>query len=94
MVSFREGDYLTDQRRLYRVVQIVRRKFRRRAAILEDCRTLDSVLFRPGELKRMRLQLVRPAPPSPRSSRRRTSVIDRRPIHSGPWTTSARRTSV
>jgi hypothetical protein len=94
MVSFREGDYLTDQRRLYRVVQIVRGKFKRRAAILEDCRTLETLLFRPRQLRRMRLQLVRPDGPGLRSSRRRTSVIDSSPINSGPWTTSARRTSV
>jgi hypothetical protein len=56
--SFQEGDYLTDQRRLYRVLQLVPAKFNRRAAILEDCRTLDTLLLRPKELKRMRLQLV------------------------------------
>ena len=61
-VSFDEGDYLTDQRRLYRVVQIVPMRLKRRGAILEDCRTLDPILVRPRELARMRLQLVRPAP--------------------------------
>ena len=60
--SFREGDYLTDQRRLYRVLQLVPAKFNRRAAILEDCRTLDTLQLGPKELRRMRLQLVRPAP--------------------------------
>jgi hypothetical protein len=30
-------------------------------AILEDCHTLDVTLFRPKELRRMRLQLVQPA---------------------------------
>ena len=58
---FREGDYVTDQRRLYRVLQIVPAKLRQRAAILEDCRTLEAILFRPTELRRMRLQLVAPA---------------------------------
>ena len=55
---FHEGDYLTDQRRLYRVLQIVPGKLKKRAAILEDCRTLDAKLFRPRQLRRMRLQLV------------------------------------
>jgi hypothetical protein len=60
--SFQEGDYLTDQRRLYRVLQLVPAKFNRRAAILEDCRTFDTLLLRPKQLRRMRLELVRPAP--------------------------------
>ena len=55
---FHEGDYLTDQRRLYRVLQIVPGKLKKRAAILEDCRTLEARLFRPRQLRRMRLQLV------------------------------------
>ena len=57
----RKGDYLTDRRRLYRVLDIVPAKFNRRAAILEDCHTLDVTLFRPRQLRRMRLQLVQPA---------------------------------
>jgi hypothetical protein len=61
MPSFREGDYLTDQRRLYRVLQIVPTRLRKRAAILEDCRTLDTILFRPSEIERLQLQVVRPA---------------------------------
>jgi hypothetical protein len=60
--SFHEGDYLTDQRRLYRVLQILPARLNKRAAILEDCGTLDAKLFRPKELRRMRLQLVRRAP--------------------------------
>jgi hypothetical protein len=60
IMSFREGDYLTDQRRLYRVLQIVPTRLRRRAAILEDCSTLDAILFRPRELARMQLEVVRP----------------------------------
>jgi hypothetical protein len=59
---FHEGDYLTDQRRLYRVLQILPARLNKRAAILEDCRTLDAKLFRPKELRRMRLQLVQRAP--------------------------------
>ena len=59
---FHEGDYLTDRRRLYRVLQIVPAKFKKRAAILEDCETLDATLFAPKELKRMRLQLVERTP--------------------------------
>ena len=57
--SYREGDYLTDQQRLFRVVQVVPAKLNRRAAILEDCRTLETVLFGPRDLRRMRLELVR-----------------------------------
>jgi hypothetical protein len=57
----RKGDYLTDRRRLYHVLEIVPARGNRRAAILEDCRTLDVTLFRLKELKRMRLQLVQPA---------------------------------
>jgi hypothetical protein len=60
-LTFREGDYVTNQRRLYRVLQIVPTRRRKRAAILEDCRTLDVILFRPRELDRMQLQVVRPA---------------------------------
>ena len=43
-------------------LEIVPAKFKKRAAILEDCRTLDATLFPPKELKRMRLQLVQRAP--------------------------------
>jgi len=59
--SFHEGDYVTDRRRLYRVLQILPAKLKQRGAILEDCRTLDAKLFQPKELKRMRLQLVQRA---------------------------------
>ena len=59
---FQAGDYLTDRRRLYRVLEIVPAKFKKRAAILEDCETLDAALFPPNELKRMRLQLVQRTP--------------------------------
>ena len=59
--SFQEGDYVTDRRRLFRVLQIVPARLRRRAAILEDCQTLDARLFAPKELKHMRLQLVEPS---------------------------------
>jgi hypothetical protein len=60
--SIREGDYVTDRRRLFRVLQIVPAKLNRHAAILEDCHTLDATLFRPKALKRMRLQLVQRSP--------------------------------
>ena len=93
MVSFREGDYLTDNWRLFRVVKIVPTRLGRRAAVLEDCRTLEAMLLRPRELRRMQLQAVRP-PAVRASSSRRTSVIDRSPTRSAPRTTSARRTSV
>jgi hypothetical protein len=57
----RRGDYLTDRRRLYRVLEILPARGNRGAAILEDCHTLDATLFRPTELRRMRLELVQPA---------------------------------
>jgi hypothetical protein len=60
--SIREGDYVTDYRRLFRVLKIVPTRLKQRAAILEDCHTLDATLFRPKELKRMRLQLVQRSP--------------------------------
>jgi hypothetical protein len=60
---FREGDYVTDQRRLYRVLQIVPARFKRRAAILEDCHTLDAALLRPRQLARMQLRVVEPVAP-------------------------------
>jgi hypothetical protein len=67
--AFQRGDYVTDRLRLYRVLEILPAKFKKRAAILEDCRTLDTSLFLPRELKRMRLQLVQRAPaPSMRDS--------------------------
>jgi hypothetical protein len=59
---FQRGDYVTDRRRLYRVLEIVPAKFRKRAAILEDCETLDATFFAPNELRRMRLQLVQRTP--------------------------------
>jgi hypothetical protein len=58
----RTGDYLTDRRRLFRVLEIVPARGNRRAAILEDCHTLEATLFWPRELRRMRLQLVQRAP--------------------------------
>jgi hypothetical protein len=57
----RKGDYVTDRRRLYRVLEILPARLNRRAAILEDCHTLGVTLFPPTELKRMRLQPVEPA---------------------------------
>jgi hypothetical protein len=59
---FQAGDYLTDRRRLYRVLEIFPARFKKRAAILEDCETLDAALFGPNELKRMRLQVVQRTP--------------------------------
>jgi hypothetical protein len=64
--SIHEGGYVTDRRRLFRVLEIVPAKLNQRAAILEDCRTLDATFVPPKALKRMRLQLVQRAPvPSP-----------------------------
>jgi hypothetical protein len=92
--SLREGDYLTDQQRLFRVLEIVATRMRRRTVILEDCRSLEVTLLKPRELRRMRLQAVRPTPRPRRPTRRRISVSDSSPTSSAPWTTSARRTSV
>jgi hypothetical protein len=78
--AFREGDYLTDQRRLYRVLQLVPAKFNRRAAILEDCRTLDTLEVGPKELRRMRLELVRPAPVDAVESRRGSDAFAPVPV--------------
>ena len=52
-----EGAYVTDQRRLFRVLLVMPK----RAAILEDCRTLETMLFRAKELVRMNLRVVQPA---------------------------------
>jgi hypothetical protein len=73
-VSLHEGDYLTDRRRLFRVLQIVPTTLTKQAAILEDCRTLDAILFRPGELARMQLEVVRQAPVGAPSAPGRPSV--------------------
>jgi hypothetical protein len=78
--SFREGDYLTDQRRLYRVLQLVPAKFNRRGAILEDCRTLDTLVVEPQELRRMRLQPVRPAPTDAVESHRGPEALGPVPV--------------
>jgi hypothetical protein len=51
------GTYMTDQRRLFRVELVIPK----RAAILEDCRTLETMLFRAKELVRMNLRVVQPA---------------------------------
>jgi hypothetical protein len=52
-----EGAYVTDQRRLFRVLLVIPK----RAAILEDCSTLETMLFRAKELVRMNLRVVQPA---------------------------------
>jgi hypothetical protein len=52
-----EGAYLTDQRRLFRVLLVIPK----RAAILEDCRTLETMAFRAKELVRLNLRVVQPA---------------------------------
>ncbi len=78
--SFREGDYLTDQRRLYRVLQLVPATFNRRAAILEDCRTLDTLMLGPKELRRTCLQLVRPAPMDAVESQRGSDALPPVPV--------------
>jgi hypothetical protein len=58
--SFDVGDYVTDQRGLYCVVQILTTR-RQHTAILEDCRTLDVLVLSARDLSRLALQVVRPA---------------------------------
>jgi hypothetical protein len=54
-----EGRYLTDGRRLFRVVSQFSNDPRRRFASLEDCLTLEVAAYSPGELEVMRLRPVR-----------------------------------
>jgi hypothetical protein len=58
--SLKVGDYVTDQRALYWVVQILT-SCRPHAAILEDCRTLEVLVLTPRDLSRLALRVVRPA---------------------------------
>jgi hypothetical protein len=56
--SWREGDYLTDRKRLYRVLSPLSRPWRRGIAVLEDCRTLTIGVYRAEELWHMALRRV------------------------------------
>jgi hypothetical protein len=55
------GAYLTDGRRLFRVVSQLSPHALDQYAALEDCRTLEVRPYRPEELYGMRLRLVRGA---------------------------------
>ena len=56
--SWRRGDYLTDRKRLYRVLSPLSRPWRRGIAVLEDCRTLTIGAYRAEELWHMALRRV------------------------------------
>lgn len=76
--ELREGVYLTDGRRLLRVVSQFSTAPRRFAA-LEDCRTLDVRRYSPLELWRMNLRPVVPASdPASTSHKRRSDAGARR----------------
>ncbi len=55
------GTYLTDGRRLFRVVRGFAWPPHASEAILEDCRTLEEGAYPPDELARMGLRVVQPA---------------------------------
>jgi len=55
----RSGGYVTDGRKLFRVVSQFAFAGERLFASLEDCLTLDVRDYSPGELYAMRLQAVR-----------------------------------
>ncbi len=54
-----DGSYLTDGRRLFRLVPQLPASSQRRFASLEDCLTLEVSAYSPRELERMRLRRVR-----------------------------------
>ena len=53
------GTYLTDGRRLFRVVSQFAAVGEDSFASLEDCRTLDVQAYAPGELRAMKLRPIR-----------------------------------
>jgi hypothetical protein len=55
-----DGTYLTDGRRLFRVVAPLRSLDRPDLAILEDCKTLNLAAFTAEEMRSMRLTPVTP----------------------------------
>ena len=57
--SLRCGTYLTDGRRLFRVVSQFAPVGEDAFASLEDCRTLDVQAYAPGELHAMKLRPIR-----------------------------------
>jgi hypothetical protein len=66
------GSYVTDGRRLFRVVSPLAAPPELEAAELEDCMTLESDCYTAGELWAMRLILVRRADPQPGATERAT----------------------
>jgi hypothetical protein len=60
--SWRPGSYLTDGRRLFRVVSPLTPPTRRGIATLEDCRTLDLGVYTAEELWHRALKPVVPVP--------------------------------
>jgi hypothetical protein len=57
--SLRCGSYLTDGRRLFRVVSQFAPAGEDAFASLEDCRTLRVQAYAPGELQAMKLKTIR-----------------------------------
>lgn len=57
--SLRSGAYLTDGRRLFRVVSQFAPAGEDAFASLEDCRTLRVQAYAPGELQAMKLKPIR-----------------------------------
>ncbi len=57
----RAGSYVTDGRRLFRVVSQFATVGEHVFASLEDCRTLDVQAYAPGELQAMQLRPIRRA---------------------------------
>ena len=57
--SLRCGSYLTDGRRLFRVVSQFAAAGEDAFASLEDCRTLRVQAYAPGELQAMKLKPIR-----------------------------------
>ena len=53
-----EGAYVTDGRRLFRVVQPINPPRAVASAVLEDCMTLDAQAFTPRQLAEMGLRTV------------------------------------
>jgi hypothetical protein len=59
-VELYEGAYLTDGRRLFRVVRCLDPSRGAATAVLEDCLTLELHPYAAADLWEMRLRLVRP----------------------------------
>lgn len=54
------GAYLTDEANLFRCVSVAPPSDSERTALLEDCRTLDLIVFSLDDLKSASLRVVQP----------------------------------